>query len=1480
MSYEGFLSFGGTEILNAARTSSYVNTLLPTFGLEGCAECDDLRHAVGDEPYTSPFVDHPDWFDEDDPHSWDFYGVYPLEINGLDDAVRESAVTQLAVDGAVMSAPRQRGREIRVSALLIGADDAAVQYGITWLRYATLGSPCRDSTSCTGDHLCYFSACPPMCTDSPDAHPAVPVRTCDDGVITTTERFCALPYERNLYEVTVIDGPRIVQEFDTVCGAMVRVEFTMVAGVPWAYATARYVAESNTDDPSVIVPEISCAAGSTSTLRRNLATNPVPLGAGGWISTDTDAFTATRDTDVTRLPGRASARVELVDASALMTNLATNPLPSANLNGWSYILGNGPSDQSRTNYFTNPLPRTAGGWSTTAGTTPAGSVNQWAANPGLEESCTGWDGSVFGSTSAFFDAQNLVLDPRATTATSWTRTRWFGPGGAGTRNNIMAADGPPGTNAISTYERKTWTTAPTNNSDTGFQINNTAAAPRFDVVAGTEVRAGGFLRTNAAGRKTAVARILFYDAAGVAIGGTGAAQTGGAFTALSAGTGWTWVEVTREVVAGAVTAAVVIDVTWVAGTDVAWAVGDYLDGTGALFVRGAPGLVYTGAYFDGSFPTADGYTYRWVTAGTGDYGQAANNGYSNRYAAATGDVACHPYEPGNSPAGATTDGRAGYLAKTWTTPGTIGPATGAGAIIGPAPLAPITSTDFRFETWVWTSTAMSIAVVAQFLSPLGEVMFTSARQDTVLTPGAWGPVISTQTRAGVPAGATQVRLVLTPLVDVPAGTQMRFSQARAGITATSASGNPWFDGATPDVPGALQHAWDGAEFASSSTRTRVATPSYTLTVLDDDAGPGGLDGFIRRTTVVPSTIGPIGLGFNAATVPGGTAPTVALAAGDPVSLSVQVRSNVALTITRITGGLLAGGAGWVLDDTTVRELVPGQWTRLTLSGVATAVAAARVLVQVWTEAEDDQVGNTLDVAQGVVEKAATNGPYFDGAMADTPTMVYAWSGTANASFSTLTVLQPSVTSTLNTGPGPDGAAGYMHNVVVVPKVSGFSGPAYTQAVTVTGPGTTPFTATMSGRTSAAVTFSLAVQALDATGAVLAVAEGPPAQSAAGTWAQIAPVTVQAPPGTTHIRIWPRSSDGQILGAGAYVDVARVVLVQGVALTSPVLGRLTFVGQHTSATNTIAVMPGVLYTASLYVATSRPAQARLTAAWYTSGGTVISRVAGPYVTLAGPWEPTSARAWTRVTHSGVAPPNAAYVVFDAETALESGTAQAGDLSWFTDVLLERSSTPLGYFDGTFPDTDSLEYRWLGTAHASISVLEREIAAELGPVIDPDCAVVPAAPRPPVLEIACLDLPTAWRRYTALIPAQDVPMWRDSVPIVRVATGATAARQVRVRFYPNPFANAPETLDPCDFCGEFVISYVPPNSVMTIDGIRQAAFVTGPTGATQGASHLLYSSDGGPMTWPLLSCGISYSVVLDVSPTGVVDLSAQLCTAARE
>lgn len=272
MAFNGFLSLGGTEIANAERVMAYARELIPGPEWGDCNDCEDLHLALGDRPYTSPFVDMPEWYSARNQDSWDFCGFYPLEIEGLDDGVREATVTELAIDGGVVSAPRHRSREIKVTGLLIAATDAALSYGLAWLTTALEGAPCRADSSCTGDHLCFYSSCPPMCEDSPnlpedlndpDRPPGSvldPFWLCDTGPITEWTRACSAPYERTLYQVTTTSGPSVVERYNMGCGFMIRVEFTMVAGVPWAYSTPIAACPTSTTPipEPITVPEVPC----------------------------------------------------------------------------------------------------------------------------------------------------------------------------------------------------------------------------------------------------------------------------------------------------------------------------------------------------------------------------------------------------------------------------------------------------------------------------------------------------------------------------------------------------------------------------------------------------------------------------------------------------------------------------------------------------------------------------------------------------------------------------------------------------------------------------------------------------------------------------------------------------------------------------------------------------------------------------------------------------------------------------------------------------------------------------------------------------------------------------------------------------------------------------------------------------------------------------------------------------------------------
>lgn len=194
----------------------------------------------------------------------------------------------------------------------------------------------------------------------------------------------------------------------------------------------------------------------------------------------------------------------------------------------------------------------------------------------------------------------------------------------------------------------------------------------------------------------------------------------------------------------------------------------------------------------------------------------------------------------------------------------------------------------------------------------------------------------------------------------------------------------------------------------------------------------------------------------------------------------------------------------------------------------------------------------------------------------------------------------------------------------------------------------------------------------------------------------------------------------------------------------------------------------------------------------------------------------------------------------------------------------------YVDGSIPGG-----LWQGLAYNSTS-LWRNPANPV--IVDPDCVVPPSPPRPPVILNSCVLPGDNWFRYTIEVPSVFTQVGQVSYPKVILTTGDLAARGVRVRVQPNPFSMDPAELDPCGFCGEFLLSYLPPNASLTVDAATTSV-VASVGGVEQTARQLLYGSDGGPMVWPEMTCGTPYVVYvdLDADENPLVDMALSVIPA---
>jgi hypothetical protein len=228
--YTGYLAMSGDEVINTHRANAYARTAgLPW--LKGC-DCDSIGHSHN-QTYLSPMLDAdagnpPPWWDEERRHdSSRFFGVVGVEFAGISDSTRSVVVSDTNSVGGYIGSLRFRQRTTTVRALLIGADDCAVNLGIEWLRSIDTINVCSLST------MEVYSCCPCLCGDE-----------CDDPVC---QEQCVDTAKRLFYDSRVVTGPTILTEHAMSVGYMAEVEFVIVSADPQPYTVPVVVEVFSTD---------------------------------------------------------------------------------------------------------------------------------------------------------------------------------------------------------------------------------------------------------------------------------------------------------------------------------------------------------------------------------------------------------------------------------------------------------------------------------------------------------------------------------------------------------------------------------------------------------------------------------------------------------------------------------------------------------------------------------------------------------------------------------------------------------------------------------------------------------------------------------------------------------------------------------------------------------------------------------------------------------------------------------------------------------------------------------------------------------------------------------------------------------------------------------------------------------------------------------------------------------------------------------
>lgn len=298
MAWPGYFVFDDVEIINVARTEAYaahagLGFFRPVYRSE------TLALVLGDN-YASPFQDAAPWTDPDHGESYQFYGVYPLDVTGIDDSTATGTVTESARNGGNVQV-RRATRSLGFSAVLIGENDCALEYGLRWLRIVLNCTGCpgqheKSEALCGGSDL-EFLVCEPV-LDFTFSSTTIPVErlvvdggtsaapgpepvrggsptasgtTIIDGgspaefseVATQPPTFdfteCLPTYQRYFRATTVTSGPTVTSKTTTSSGQAVwQIEWTAVAGDPAEYGVSHPLVEGFLD-PDVPDPYVGGA---------------------------------------------------------------------------------------------------------------------------------------------------------------------------------------------------------------------------------------------------------------------------------------------------------------------------------------------------------------------------------------------------------------------------------------------------------------------------------------------------------------------------------------------------------------------------------------------------------------------------------------------------------------------------------------------------------------------------------------------------------------------------------------------------------------------------------------------------------------------------------------------------------------------------------------------------------------------------------------------------------------------------------------------------------------------------------------------------------------------------------------------------------------------------------------------------------------------------------------------------------------------
>lgn len=168
MAYDGYFKFGGTELINVARTARLAQLLSVDAVRIPTGKTQWLEDAVLGTDYgfdeqgfdEGPFgglesvdIAQAPWYDAGVPASSEFVGVVPLDVRGIDDSAIVANPTEFTGDGGTNGRSRAGTLPIVFNVVLAASTERGVEYGLRWMKRRLNA---RNGRACFGSDLDYY----------------------------------------------------------------------------------------------------------------------------------------------------------------------------------------------------------------------------------------------------------------------------------------------------------------------------------------------------------------------------------------------------------------------------------------------------------------------------------------------------------------------------------------------------------------------------------------------------------------------------------------------------------------------------------------------------------------------------------------------------------------------------------------------------------------------------------------------------------------------------------------------------------------------------------------------------------------------------------------------------------------------------------------------------------------------------------------------------------------------------------------------------------------------------------------------------------------------------------------------------------------------------------------------------------------------------------------------------------------------------